>query len=229
MDGEPVGNQPRRTPGTDGGIKAITGNSHKDRDAVADKTAAEREPVEKGIEGKVVVRKTAWYKKFGRGLLADDIGNIGDHILSEVIIPATKKLIVEAIGQSVERMVFGSTGNRLSRRTPIGLSLREQVNYRGVSSDRGEPRRIMSREARARHDFNEIVLEHRSEAIEAVEFLVNRIVLFGAATVADLYDFVGVTGSYLDRQWGWTDLVTADVRQVPLGFLLDLPAPEPIR
>jgi hypothetical protein len=110
------------------------------------------------------------------------------------------------------------------------MSLRDQVNYSGrYSGDREPPRRPMSREARARHDFNEIVLENRTEAIEVLEAMVARIVRYGAVTVADLYDFVGTTGSFADQRWGWSDLTTADVRQVPGGFLLDLPAPEPIR
>lgn len=225
MDSEPVGNQPRKRP-EDVGMKAISGNSHKSREADAEKTA-DREPIEKMVEGKVISRKMPWYKKLGRSMLADDAGNVGEYVLSDVIIPAAKNLIVDMIGQSVERMLFGTSRGRI-RRSPLGLSLRDQVNYSRVSSDR-EPRRPISREARARHDFNEIVLENRSEAIEVVEALVDRIVRYGAVTVADLYDFVGTTGSFADQRWGWTDLATADVRQVPGGFLLDLPAPEPIR
>lgn len=224
---EPVGNRPRKPQEKEAPLSGLTGNSHKSREESVEK---EREPVEKSIEGRVISRKTPWYKRFGRSMIAEDAGHVGDYILQDVLVPATKNLIVDIVSQSVEKVVFGTTRGRV-RRSPLGMSLRDQVNYGGISRDRDrEPRRgIMSREARARHDFNEIVLEHRSEAIEAVEFLVSRISRYGSATVADLYDFVGVTGSFADQRWGWTDLVTADVRQVPGGFLLDLPAPEPIR
>jgi len=225
--GEPVGNQPRKKPDNPSGMAAIAGNSHKEREAAAE-TTAEREPIEKMVEGKVISRKQPWWKRFGQSMVAEDANTVGDFIFTDVLIPATKNLIVDIVGQSIERVLFGSSRGRI-RRSPLGMSLRDQVNYSRVSTDRDPIRRPMSREARARHDFNEIVLENRTEAIEVVEALVARISRYGAVTVADLYDFVGTTGSYADQKWGWSDLTTADVRQVPGGFLLDLPAPEPIR
>jgi hypothetical protein len=224
---EPVGNSPRKKPDTQSGMAAISGNSHKDRETAKDNP--EREPIEKMIEGKVISRKQPVWKRFTRSMIADDVGNVGEYILTDVVIPATKNLIVDMVGQSIERVLFGTSRGRI-RRSPLGMSLRDQVNYSGrYSGDREPPRRPMSREARARHDFNEIVLENRTEAIEVLEAMVARIVRYGAVTVADLYDFVGTTGSFADQRWGWSDLTTADVRQVPGGFLLDLPAPEPIR
>jgi hypothetical protein len=223
---EPVGNQPRKKPETQSGMSAITGNSHKNRGA-AEETEMAREPIEKIVEGKVVSRKQPIWKRFTRSMVAEDVGNVGEYILTDVVIPATKNLIVDMVGQSIERVLFGTSRGRI-RRSPLGMSLRDQVNYSGRYS--GESvRRPMTREARARHDFNEIVLENRSEAIEVVEGLVDRIARYGSVTVAELYDFVGTTGSFADQRWGWNDLSTADVRQVPGGFLLDLPAPEPIR
>jgi len=226
MAEEPVGNQPRKKPVVDNPMSSITGNSHKERGASTDKPAA-REPVEKMVEGKVISRKQPLWKRVRQTMVAEDAHTVGDYILSDVVIPAAKNLIVDMVGQSIERILFGTSRGRISR-SPLGLSLRDQVNYSRVSTER-DPRRSLSREARARHDFNEIVLENRTEAVEVVEALITRIARYGAVTVADLYDFVGTTGSYTDQRWGWTDLATADVRQVPGGFLLDLPKPEPIR
>lgn len=228
---EPVGNQPRKPPTEDGGMSSIPGNSHKDRVA-GNESIGEREPIEKIVEGKVVSRKLPWYTRFARSMVADDASQVGDYILTDVIIPATKNLILDMISQTTERVLFGTSNGRISRmrRSPLGMSLRDQVNYSGVSRDRDrDSRRFMSREARARHDFQEIVLDDRIEAEEVIAGLVSRIARYGSVTVSELYEFVGITGSHADRRWGWTDLVTADVRQVPGGFLLDLPEPEPIR
>lgn len=221
---EPVGNSPRKKPDTENPMSAISGNSHKNREAPAEK-AGGREPITKIVEGSVVTRKQPLLKRFKKTMLAEDAGNVGEYILTDIIIPATKNLIVDMVGQTIERLLFGTSRGRV-RRSPLGASLRDQVNYSRISS---EPRRVMSREARAKHDFNEIVLENRTEAVEVLEALIDRIARYGAVTVADLYDFVGTTGSFADQRWGWTDLTTADVRQVPGGFLLDLPGPEPVR
>ena len=228
MDGEPVGNQPRKRPDAENSLKAITGNTHRDREAAAGKTAEKREPVTKMVSGEVIVRKPPWYKKIARSMIAEDANSIGDYIITDVLVPGIKVLIVTMVGQSIERVLMGTSRNNRIGRQPLGLSLRDQVNYGRISTDR-DPRPMMSREARARHNFNEIVLPDRTEAVATVEFMVNRIARYGNVTVADLYDYVGTTGSFADRSWGWTDLATADVRQVLGGFLLDLPQPEPIR
>lgn len=227
---EPVGNEPRRNqPKPDRTLSELTGNSHKER---ATKEVVEREPIEKIVEGKVISRPLPWYKRFARSMIAEDAGNVGEYVLLEVVIPATKNLILEMLQQTGERLLFGTSRGRVSgRRSPLGAILRdrEPVNYGRYSERESRGLRTMSYRARATHDFNEIVLEHRSEAIGVVEALVDLVARYGSATVADLYDLVGTTGSYVDKQWGWTDLITADVRQVPGGFLLDLPSPEPIR
>jgi hypothetical protein len=226
---EPVGNEPRRSqPKPDRSLSELTGNSHKHRQE--SKEVVDREPVEKIVEGKVISRPLPWYKRFARNMIAEDAGNVGEYILMDVVIPASKNLLLDMLYQTGERLLFGTSRGRLSgRRSPLGAVLRdrEPVNYSRYA-EREARGRSLSHRARATHDFNEIVLEHRGEAVGVVDALVDLVARYGSASVADLYDLVGTTGSYADRRWGWTDLITADVRQVPGGFLLDLPAPEPI-
>lgn len=46
---------------------------------------------------------------------------------------------------------------------------------------------------------------------------------YGMVSVADLYDLVGINGSYTDNKYGWTHLRSADVQRVRDGYLLKLP------
>lgn len=221
---EPVGNSPRSgVPGGGGGM--IPSNSHKEREARAQQEPAEsRDKVEKITSGKVTTRKPPWWKRFARNMVADDVTSIGDYLLIDVIVPAARNLIRDIVVGSTDRALYGSTRSRReSRFSTGGSSIR--TRYDKMSE---EPRR-MSREARARHDFDEVVLDSHSEAVAVIEELIARVDRYGATSVADLYDLVGVTGSYADRNHGWTDLRTADVRQSRGGFLLDLPRPEPLR
>lgn len=220
---EPVGNGPRST-------GDIPGNSHKARKEItAKEEEAPRESVEKIVVGKVVTKKQPWWKRIARSMVADDAQNIGDFILVDVIVPATKNLIRDIIFSGTERTLYGSSRARRS----VGLGLRGEVGslrtrYDRMSDGPGEPRRTLSREARARHDFDDVVLDDREEAIAVVETLIMRVDKYGSASVADLYDLVGVTGSYADRRYGWSNLSDADVRQSRGGWLLDLPRPEPL-
>jgi hypothetical protein len=86
----------------------------------------------------------------------------------------------------------------------------------------------MSRRARARHDFDEIVLETRGEADEVIDQLYEIVSRYDSATVADLYELVGLASTHTDNKWGWTDLRGAGVTRVRSGYLLDIPEPRPL-
>lgn len=220
---EPVGNS-SRTP-----APAVPSNAHKDRDAEPKpEQGKEREKIAKVVTGKVSTRKPSLWKRMISNIIVDDAPTIGEHILINVILPATKNLIRDTFVGGLDQALWGSARSRRpGDRGPVS-SLRTQYD-RVPAYSRGEPRRVMGRDARARHDFDEVVLETRTEAVDVIEGLIELVGRFGTASVSDLYDLVGVTGSFADRQWGWTDLITADVRQVSGGFLLDLPRPEPLR
>lgn len=221
---EPVGNSPRGS---------IPGNSHKSREgraaSEAPKQTNEPEKVEKIIEGKVVTRKTPFFKRAKRSIVAEDAHSVGGFIVSMVVVPHLKRLLFETISQGAERTLFGTSSARpgvlSSSATPSSALKLKQQYHRSIN----EPERVLTQDARARHDFDQIVLESRVEAIEVIEYLVARVAQYNRASVADLYDACGVTGSWADREYGWTNLDEADVRQVRGGFLLDLPRPIPLR
>ena len=217
---EPVGNASR------GAIPAVPGNSHKEREE-ANQQAEPREKLEKIIEGKVVTRKPPWYKRLARNMIAEDVPDLGDFVLMEIAIPAIKNFIRDMIVGGTDRALYGASR---ARRGP-GMGLSGSVSTIRTRYDQmaTEPRRMMSRESRARHDFDDIVLDSREEAVTVIEEMIALIDRFGVATVSDLYDLLGVTGSYADQRWGWRDLNQADVRQTRGGFLLDLPSPSPVR
>ena len=80
----------------------------------------------------------------------------------------------------------------------------------------------------AKHDFDEIVLDQRAEAEEVIDRLYDVVSRYESATVADLYDLVGLPSTHTDHKWGWTDLRGAGVSRIRDGYLLDLPDPEPL-
>ena len=137
----------------------------------------------------------------------------------------------------VERMIFGearSTSRRTGRRPGepyinYGRYSRSSTASRsGLVPMEGRPRPELSRRARASHDFDEIILATRVEADEVIDRLFDLVSKYETATVADLYDLVGISGNYTDDKWGWFDLRGAGVHRVRNGYLLDLPKPEPL-
>ena len=217
---EPVGNGPRSI--------NIPGNSHKSREPV--KEVAPRVKPDKVIVGKVVETKTPWWKRAARSMVAEDATSVGDYILMDVVIPNLKNLALDVLNQGAQRAMFGGSiqqrgrGHRSGVFGSNGSSLR--TRYHDVPSER--PRTFTPAE-RSTHDFSNYVLETRDEALRVIVALDELITEYGQASVADLYDILGITRDYPDLKWGWTNLSQADVRQVRNGYVLDLPRTEQLR
>ena len=72
-------------------------------------------------------------------------------------------------------------------------------------------------------DFQDLIFESRGEAEEVLTNLLDLIADYGVASVADLYDLVGITGPFTDNKYGWTDLRTASVSRTREGYIINLP------
>jgi outer membrane protein OmpA-like peptidoglycan-associated protein len=188
--------------------------------------------VERVIEGEVVRRK----KPLGRRLKETFFGgadatSVWGYVFEDVLLPAARDTVADAVSQGVERMIFGEARSH-SRRT--GRRPGENyTNYPRFSGRRDDPRdrdrdRSISRRGRASFDFDEIILDKRVEAEEVIDSMFMLLEKYDLVTVADLYDLVGIAGNYTDEKWGWTDLRGAGVSRITGGYLLDLPRPEPI-
>lgn len=187
--------------------------------------------VEKIITGQVVKREKPLGRKIAETFVGDDVQSVGSYILFEVLIPAAKSMISDAASQGVERILFGdASSRRISSRSRNSAPISYNRMHSGSTrSDLDRPGgREFSQRARSNHNFDEIVLETRVEADEVLESMGDVISNYDIVTVADLYDLVGITGSFTDDKWGWSDIRGAGVTRVRNGYLLNLPRPRPI-
>lgn len=191
-------------------------NAKKVREKPADKNRPE-----KIVEGTVTTRKRGFVERFMGSFLSEDTGTVGNYLITEVLLPAAKNMISDAVSQGIERILFGDSRPTPSRSRP------GYTNYSRLGQQM-ERRREMSRQARATHDFNDIILESRGEAEDVLDRLRDLINQYEVATVSDLYDLVGLTGEFTDDKWGWFDLRSASVRAIRGGYLLNLPRTQPI-
>lgn len=199
----------------------------------------EEEPkpkLEKAISGSATKRKTPLGTKLRETFTGDDAQSVGNYVLFDVILPATKAMVSDAVSQGVERMLFGEV-RRTQRRSPQGGSSHIAYNRVGNAfSGQRTPDRVfgsegqqsMSRRGRSSHDFGEIILESRSEAELIIERMGDVLDAYDVVTVSDLYDLVGISGSFTDNKWGWFDLRSAGFTRAREGYILSLPRPQPI-
>jgi hypothetical protein len=174
-------------------------------------------------------RRKPLRRQFSETFLQGDAKSATQFVIFDVLIPAAKDMIAEAGAEGIRTLLFGE--NRRRGTTPPQAGPTGYVSYNRYSmGNRPQtgPQRVMSRQARARHDFDEVVLETRGEAEEVIDRLFEVVSRYGVATVADLYELVGIAGSHTDNKWGWSDLRGSGVSRVRGGYLLDLPEPQPV-
>ena len=182
--------------------------------------------------GDPVRRRKSLRKQFAETFVAGDMRSAVRYVMLDVLLPAAKDMVVEAGSSGIERLIFGESRRRGS--TPPQAGPTGYVSYNRMSTAMGTasrltgPARAMSRRARSRHDFDEIILDSRTEAEEVIDRLFDLVSRYETATVADLYELVGLESSHTDHKWGWTDVRGAGVSRVRDGYLLDLPEPHPI-
>jgi len=171
-------------------------------------------------------RKKSLRKQFKETFVAGDARTAIQYVVFGVLLPAAKDMVVEAGSQGIEKLIFGDSHRRGSinpQTGPMG-----HISYNRMGNRPSAPQRAIIRQARARHNFDEIVLDERSEAEEVIDRLFDLVSRYETATVADLYELVGLASTHTDNKWGWTDLSGAGVSRIRGGYLLDLPEPQPL-
>jgi hypothetical protein len=182
----------------------------------------------KVIEGGVVRRKKPLGTRLPETFFGGDTKGVFEYVIADVLIPAWQDMVADAVTEGIQRMVFGESrpvNRRVGHRPDPRTGPNNATNYNRYSR-REEPRPTLSRRARATHDFDEIVLPTRSEALDVISHLEMIIDRYEATSVKDLYDLVGEDANYTDEKWGWTDLSSATVRRVSNGYVLSLPKTE---
>jgi hypothetical protein len=183
--------------------------------------------VQRIISRKVKRQKRSLSKRILGFIFEDTTKNVGEYIIHDVLIPAAKNMVCDIIGWGgfAEILLFGEKRGSRTRRegersyTPYGSYYRQLDRER----DRG-----ISKVGRARHDFDEIIFETRGEAEEVLSHLVDLTIDYDVASVADLYDLVGIESAHTDQKYGWTDLRGASVSRVREGYMINLPRTKPI-
>lgn len=212
-------------------VEAFPSNSHSAKPA-EEVPATDRPRVEKVVTGDAVKRKTPLGKRLAETFLGGDAKTVANYVVFDVLVPAAKDMMSDAISQGFDRMLWGDS--RSARRGGGGRARPDSaghVSYNRMGPSRGREReepRQMSRRGQAGHDFDEIILASRIEADTVLDRMFDLLKQYESVTVSDLYSLVGITPSFTDNSWGWTELPGARVVRDGGGYLLDLPRPKPV-
>lgn len=188
----------------------------------------EKRKVKKVVKGRVTQKKKSVGRRLAEAFGAREGQGIFDYILCDIIIPATKNMIIDSISDGVA-MAFGEAPRR--RRRSIDRRSRydyDRVSYRDDDrryDDRDGDRR-RARESAGVRDYENLSFATKDDADAVISSLVDMIDTYGQASVLDLYEAAGVSApDYAVGNYGWFKLGSASPRRIRDGYVLDLPRP----
>lgn len=206
--------------------KQYPGNSFKQRDDIQEtltKAVDESKPQVKQV-AKGKVRKQSLLKKFSRYIIEDSVESAKEKTLGEIIIPGVKTLIFDTLTDMLDIILFGGNGAPMGRYAAAPRARKGQTSYDKYYNSKTTGNGSRGGSYRdAPYDPDDIILDTRAQANNALNELNNIIMKYGQASVANFYDIVGVTGEWTDNRYGWTSLRGAGIKPVRDGFMILLP------
>lgn len=179
---------------------------------------------EKVVTGKVITKKKSSFRKFADEFISEDAKNIKSYVFGEVLIPAIKKAISDIVTDGIDMILYGGTRGSGGRRYTS-----DKVSYRNYYDGKGSSYRPSeSRSSFNSYSYDDIILDSRGEAEDVLSRMDELIDSYGLVRVADLYDLVGITGSYTDNKYGWTNIRNAEIIRVRDGYMIKMPRAVPI-
>jgi len=191
-------------------------NSHKSKAEAAEKRVAK--PI---VAGKV--KKKNELQKFTDAFISEDAVNVKSYIVTDVLIPAVKKLLTDIVKDGIDMVLYGEVRGSSKRPTADRVSYNK---YYGRDDDRF----ASSNRTRSGYSYDDVSVDTRGEA-EAVRAALDDIVdQYGQVRVADLYDLVGISGDYTDNDYGWFNVRNVEIIRTRDGrYALKMPRAVPLK
>ena len=174
------------------------------------------------VNARIIEKRPSFWER----LIGTHSDEISDYVIWDILIPAFKSTIIDAIVNSAEMLFYVEPGRSRGRDREKG---RSTISYTGYYKDRDRGQdRDRGYSHRTRYDFDDILLPTRQDCEDVLGQLVDFIDEFGEVSVSALYDIVGKSDEYIDQKWGWKNLSQAGWRNVRGGYVLVLPKPKPL-
>lgn len=145
--------------------------------------------------------------------------NLGEHIVKDYAEPTAKKIlntvaqsVLHKLGDAVQMLLFGKIVD--NKNGPVDYT---SFSNPGIAS------------APVAHKLTDkvetFVFSTRQEALKVLDYLKGLIATYGSASVLNYYEAVQEPPDYMMADRGWMDLSSAEVRNTPEGWIIDLPRP----
>ena len=186
------------------------------------KSIKEKKEIKAVVNGKVTKKKKGIGSKIGAVLFDDNnVGDVKEYVIFDVIVPAVKNAISNAITGGIDMLLFGERRSDSSRSS-------ESRGYTSYSS-RSTSRRDSSRQSYRRpslFELDDILLPTKLDANSVIDNMFNILDEYGVVSVADYYALVGEPSNYQMNAWGWENLNNIYTQRTRNGeYKIVLPKP----
>jgi hypothetical protein len=189
----------------------------------------EEKNLTKVVSGEVTQKKKPLGQRFKNMITGVEFKGASQYVFFDVLIPAVKNMVVDAVDVGVKRMIYGDSAPRgvggYGRTSRTTYNSPVNRGRDSVMLPKQAPHVAPSRASRP----NDIVLNTREEAELVLSTMQDIIEKYDFASVSDFHTIVGLPSTYVDNNWGWSGLHYVNIRQVREGWLLDMPSVEPIQ
>lgn len=196
-------------------------NSHKFKES--QQQLQETQKVKKVTSGVVKTKKKSEVSNLKSIFISEDIRNVGEYILTDVIIPAVKNALSDTVSNGINMLLYGDAGRNRKSSAP-------KISYSQYYTDRNVGGAVVNRNAaRTGWDYDEIAFESRGDAERVLTELDEAIDRYGVISVGDLYNAAGVTtDNYAVNKYGWTNIRSAEVIRARDGYVIKMPKASPL-
>lgn len=205
-------------------------NPNSNRFLTKDKPTEEenlgKKKVDKVVSGSVKTKKKSSLSKFADTFIEEDKDTVVGYLLSEVLIPSFKKMVSDTIKTGIDKMLYGDAEVSRSNSPASKISYSKYYNDKSSYSRSSSTTPVANK--RDTYEYNNIVLETRGDAEAVLMGMDDIIAKYEIVSVADLYDLVGIAGSYTDYKYGWTDIRSARIERVRDGYVIRMPKALPL-
>jgi hypothetical protein len=193
----------------------------------------EKKALKKVIQAQPTKVKRSLLGRLINGVMGPEgIPSIGAYVNDEIIKPAVKNIIYDAVTSGLSRALhMDHRGSRPNQSGGGRGVYRPETNYSTRSNNqRPAPNEERKTVRPSRYGVDEYIIEERYDASHVLTTLTETADMYNSVSIADYYDLIGVPSQYTDNTYGWTiDLIVqAVIAPVRGGYIIKFPQVEVI-
>lgn len=182
---------------------------------------------DRASRAKIIRKKSTITQSIAKAFVGDGKNGVGSYILYDVLVPAFKSLITDAVTSGVEMLVYGEAKGRTRGRDRGGPKVINYGSFSKRSRDDDDDRRERRRPTYDdKFNLDEIYFDDHSDAEDVLDELAERLEEYNEVSVADFFDLAGIDGAtHAHDKFGWKSLKRARLTHTRHGYVILFPDP----